>query len=59
MRTIVYVDGFNLYYGCLKNTPWKWLDLVSPSKGAPHPKHEIIATRHFQTSLDRNTIYNF
>lgn len=26
-RTNVYVDGFNLYYGCLKCTPYKWLDL--------------------------------
>jgi uncharacterized LabA/DUF88 family protein len=24
---IVYVDGFNLYYGCLKRTPYKWLDV--------------------------------
>ena len=24
---IVYVDGFNLYYGSLKRTPYKWLDL--------------------------------
>ena len=22
-----YIDGFNLYYGCLKGTPYKWLDL--------------------------------
>ncbi|MCH8538707.1 MAG: NYN domain-containing protein [Alkalimonas sp.] len=28
MKTRVYVDGYNLYYGCLKNTPYKWLDLV-------------------------------
>ncbi|HQU78362.1 MAG TPA: NYN domain-containing protein [Azonexus sp.] len=27
MRTIVYIDGFNLYYGSLKNSPNKWLDL--------------------------------
>lgn len=27
MRTIVYIDGFNLYFGCLKNTSYKWLDL--------------------------------
>jgi len=27
MKTNVYVDGFNLYYGCLKNTPYRWLDL--------------------------------
>jgi NYN domain-containing protein len=23
----VYVDGFNLYYGCLKGTEYRWLDL--------------------------------
>ena len=27
MRTHVYIDGFNLYYGALKDTPYKWLDL--------------------------------
>jgi hypothetical protein len=27
--TNVYVDGFNLYYGCLKGTPYRWLDLRS------------------------------
>jgi uncharacterized LabA/DUF88 family protein len=27
MKTIVYVDGFNLYYRALKNTAHKWLDL--------------------------------
>ncbi len=26
-RTNVYVDGFNLYYGSLKKTPYKWLDV--------------------------------
>ena len=29
MRTRVYVDGFNFYYGCLKGTSLKWLDLLS------------------------------
>lgn len=27
MKTVFYVDGFNLFYGCLKNTDDKWLDL--------------------------------
>src|SRR6266704_296185 len=27
MKTWVYVDGLNLFYGCLKGTPFKWLDL--------------------------------
>lgn len=26
-RTNIYVDGFNLYYGALKGTPYKWLDI--------------------------------
>ncbi len=27
MRTNVYIDGFNLFYGLLKGTPYKWLNL--------------------------------
>ena len=27
MLTFVYVDAFNLYYRCLKGTPYRWLDL--------------------------------
>lgn len=27
MKTTVYVDGFNLYYGAVKGTPYKWLNL--------------------------------
>ncbi len=26
-RTIIYIDGFNLYYGALKGTAYKWLNL--------------------------------
>jgi hypothetical protein len=24
----VYIDGFNLFYRCLKGTPYKWLDVA-------------------------------
>gem|GEM_PF-4279841 len=27
LRTYIYIDGFNLYYGQVKGTPYKWLDL--------------------------------
>lgn len=27
LKTSVYIDGFNLYYGALKQTPYKWLDI--------------------------------
>lgn len=29
MRTIVYIDGYNLYYSLLRGSPHKWLDLVT------------------------------
>jgi len=27
LRTRVYIDGYNLYYGCLKNSAYRWLDV--------------------------------
>jgi 6-hydroxy-3-succinoylpyridine 3-monooxygenase len=28
LRTRIYIDGYNFYYGCLKRTHYKWLDPV-------------------------------
>ena len=28
MKTIVYVDGYNLYYSILRQSRYKWLDMV-------------------------------
>lgn len=28
MKANIYIDGFNLYYGALKNTPYRWLDVA-------------------------------
>ena len=28
MKTWIYVDGFNLYFGCVKGTPYKWLNIA-------------------------------
>ena len=47
MRTFVYVDGFNLYYGALKGTPWKWLDLVTLFTRVLQPRHRIQAVKYF------------
>ena len=47
MRTFVYVDGFNLYYGALKGSPFKWLDLVSVFEKALRPHHEILKVKYF------------
>ena len=29
LRTQIYIDGYNLYYGRLRETPFKWLDVVA------------------------------
>jgi hypothetical protein len=45
-RVIVYVDGFNLYYGALKGTPYKWLDLGSLCQTLL-PDDTIIAIKYY------------
>lgn len=46
MRTIIYVDGFNLYYGAVKGTAYKWLDIHKLCK-LLLPKNEIIKIKYF------------
>jgi hypothetical protein len=46
MKTIVYVDGFNLYYGAVKGTAFKWLDVAKMCKMLL-PKNQIIAFKYF------------
>ena len=47
MRTNIYVDGFNLYYGALKNTPWKWLDLSALFRLVLKPHHRVATIKYF------------
>ena len=47
MRTFVYVDGFNLYYGALKDSSWKWLDLLALFEKVLQPHHDILAIKYF------------
>ena len=46
MKTNVYVDGFNLYYGAVRGTPYKWLDLHKLCTFLL-PKNEIHRIRYF------------
>lgn len=45
-ETYVYIDGFNLYYGALRDTPYRWLDLerfcANLLKG-----HKVIKIKYF------------
>lgn len=46
MKTYIYVDGFNLYYGALKGTPYKWLDLAKLCQSIL-PKNQIVKIKYF------------
>lgn len=46
-RTIVYIDGFNLYYRALKGTPYKWLDVVALSQAALPSTCQIEAVKYY------------
>jgi uncharacterized LabA/DUF88 family protein len=50
MKTIVYIDAFNLYYGCLKNTPYRWLDLNKLAINLL-PKDEIYQIKYFTAKV--------
>lgn len=43
MRTAIYIDGFNLYYGAIKGTPYKWLDLRLLCENILKPHHKIVS----------------
>ncbi|HEU5179092.1 MAG TPA: NYN domain-containing protein [Burkholderiales bacterium] len=47
MRTYVYIDGFNLYYGALKGTPYKWLDVKALFKAILRPENELLKIKYY------------
>lgn len=48
MRTVVYVDGYNLYYGLLRGTKLKWLDLVALFENhVLAPEAELMEVRYY------------
>lgn len=57
MKTRIYIDGYNLYFGCLKGTPYKWLDPVSLSSqliersGVPESKLAELAVKFFTAEI--------
>lgn len=45
--TAVYIDGYNLYYGRIRGTRYKWVDLVAlfdsvVRKQAPDSQVEVV-----------------
>lgn len=46
MKTNVYIDAFNLYYGSLRRTPYRWLNIEVLS-GLLLPGHQVNRIRYF------------
>lgn len=54
-RVIVYVDGFNFYYGLKNNSRWKkyyWLDVVGLFEMFMRPNQELAAVKYFSARPD-------
>lgn len=48
LRTCVYIDGFNLYYGQLKGTSYKWLNLLDLCRSyLDETKNLIVKIKYF------------
>lgn len=46
MRTFVYLDGFNFYYGAVRGTPYKWLNIPEMCRRLL-PRHQIERVKYF------------
>jgi hypothetical protein len=47
MRTYIYIDGFNFYYGAVKGTPYKWLDFKALFQYLLNPNNKILSIKYF------------
>jgi uncharacterized LabA/DUF88 family protein len=50
IRTVAYVDAFNLYYGCLRGTPYKWLN-INVMLQALLPRNDIRRIKYFTARM--------
>jgi len=54
MDTIIYIDGYNLFYGRLRHTPFKWLDSVKLFQSilkTQAPSTQIIKVKYFTSRV--------
>ncbi|MFN2326749.1 MAG: NYN domain-containing protein [Gemmatimonadales bacterium] len=47
MRTIVYVDAFNLDYGSLRGSPYRWLDLEQLARRLLASHNQLVGIKYF------------
>jgi hypothetical protein len=47
IRTSVYIDGFNLYYGAVRGTPFKWLNPIQLVRQLIPSSHAVTKLKYF------------
>ena len=50
MKTVIYIDGFNLFYSAVKGTPLRWLNPVA-LVGRAFPRNQIVGTKYFTAKV--------
>lgn len=50
MKTVVYLDGFNLYYGAVKDTPYKWLNVARLCQ-LLLPQHNLVKIKYYTAKV--------
>lgn len=50
-RTIFYIDGFNLYYGSLRDKPYRWLDIRALCQRFVQPQQELAGIKYFTAKV--------
>jgi len=51
LRTIIYIDGFNFYYGQVKGTQYKWLNFDALCRAYLDPNNNDISKIKYFTAL--------
>ncbi|MDH3891805.1 MAG: NYN domain-containing protein [candidate division Zixibacteria bacterium] len=46
-QVIVYIDGFNLYYGAVKGTPFRWLNVDALCRQLLRPTDKLNAIKYY------------
>ncbi|MBL1142186.1 MAG: NYN domain-containing protein [Proteobacteria bacterium] len=57
MKTIAYIDGYNLYYGILRSNGFKWIDIYSLLEiicKIQNPKSELLKVKYFTAPVKSN-----
>lgn len=51
MKVNIYVDGFNLYYGAVKGTPYRWLNIAEMCR-LLLPHDQILQIKYFTAKVN-------